>query len=89
MPRRLNRKTYGWSYTYGRDSRIPSQEYLRNFDGIKWERSDLESFPTAKHGYFGRCKRIYFDPQGNKIPMPYDEWRKFRNEQRRHSPGRG
>lgn len=48
MPRRLNRKSYGWSYTFGKEARSPSEKYKKNFDAIKWENEDFSHLPTRK-----------------------------------------
>lgn len=52
MPRRLNRKGYGWSYTWGRGQRTVSDAYKDNFDQIKWDDIDTSEWPTRK-GVFG------------------------------------
>jgi len=37
MPSGLKRAgRYGHSYVWGRDQRIPSERYLKNFDKIRW-----------------------------------------------------
>lgn len=48
MPRRLNRKEYGWSYTYGAGQRTASEEYKAGYDRIQWKREDLSKLPVRK-----------------------------------------
>ena len=60
MPRRLNRPTYGWSYTYGKDQRVPTEEYKRGYEKIKWRRIDTESWDTRKTR-FGEARVKRYD----------------------------
>jgi|GEM_PF-5597802 len=57
MPRRLNRKTYGWSLTYGVNQRVLSDKYKENYDKINWHRNDeeWEKLPT-RQTVFGKAK---------------------------------
>ena len=59
MPRRLNRKEYGWSYTYGKGQRTNSDEYMENFDKIRWERHDTSEWDT-KQTQFGKARTKRF-----------------------------
>ena len=59
MPRRLNLKNYGWSYTYGKDQRTPTDGYKEKYDKIKWD-TDMSDWEDGKHHYFGRTKRKKF-----------------------------
>jgi len=59
MPRRLQRKGYGWSLTYGKDQRKPSEEYKENYDKIKWSK-DFDEYEDGKNSVFGNCKRKVF-----------------------------
>ena len=58
MPRRLNRKEYGWSYTYGKDQRTPSEEFKAGYDRIKWD-TDMSGWEDGQCK-FGRSKRKRF-----------------------------
>lgn len=58
MPRRLNRPTFGWSYTYGRDQRTVSEEYKDRFDKIKWD-TDTSDWEDGQCK-FGKSKRKRF-----------------------------
>jgi hypothetical protein len=59
MPRRLNRPRYGHSYTWGREQRVPSEEYKENFDKIQWKDRDLSDCDTRKTR-FGKARVIRF-----------------------------
>ena len=55
MPRRLNRKNYGWSYTYGRDQRTPSKEYTENIQKVHFPKLDTSDWPT-RQTRFGKAR---------------------------------
>ena len=42
---------YGWSYSYGKEQRVLSEEYKRNYDKIKWKGIQREPDSIIK------CKR--------------------------------
>jgi len=58
MPRRLNRKDYGWSLTYGRDQRTLTKEWKDRFDKIKWD-TDMSGWEDGRC-LFGVSKRKRF-----------------------------
>ena len=55
MPRRLNRKRYGWSYLYGREQRTQSDEYKKNYDEVNWPKIDTSGWDT-RQTRFGKAK---------------------------------
>jgi hypothetical protein len=55
MPRRLQRKHYGWSYTYGKDQRTQSDTFKKHYEEIKWNDSDTSEWDTKKN-QFGKAK---------------------------------
>ena len=60
MPRRLNRKEYGWSYSFGVGQRIPSDKYKENFDKIKWPHRDISNWEDGRRTVFGKAKKKVF-----------------------------
>jgi len=59
MPKRLNRKNYGWSYTFGISHRTPSKKYKTNYDLIKWNNIDTTEW-DEKQIRFGKAKTKIF-----------------------------
>ena len=58
MPRRLNRKGYGWSYTYGRDQRTVSDKFKENYEKVDWD-TDTSGWEDGVC-VFGKSKRKRF-----------------------------
>jgi len=55
MPRRLQRKGYGWSLTYGREQRTVTEQFKTNYERIKWHEDNPEEWEEGRN-LFGKCK---------------------------------
>ena len=63
MPKRLNRKGYGWSYTYGKEQRTITPELREKLGRIKWNNEEMteeNGWADGKNAVFGNCKRKVF-----------------------------
>jgi len=60
MPRRLNRKDYGWSYTFGKGQREPSESFKDGYDKINWNHLPMPGEFTRKTR-FGVAKVKVFE----------------------------
>ena len=60
MPEPLKRSkavgAYGWSYLWAKDQRVLSEEYKKNYDLIKWEKSNRPP-DSIVNNIRGRAKR--------------------------------